>query len=347
MSNNVSVNKLLSIKPKSIRVASNALVNIDNLTISDFGLAFTPKDTELDLVAWARNHKMFIQEKLLKHSVLLFRDFSIGSMESFTQFATDASKKLMDYEYGSTPRKALGGKVYTTTEYPPNQIIVQHNELSYAHTWPLKLFLYCLVPAGQGGETPLCDSNKIYRLIDPAIKNQFEKKNVLYVRNYYPYLNPNWQNVFQTEEKVEVEKYCRENNINYQWKGEHSLQTRQISQAVTKHPISGIKVWFNQAHLFHVSNLDVRVRDQFLASMQIQDLPRNAYYGDGSEIETSALDEIRGIYEDNQLVFSWKKNDVVIVDNMLASHGRLSYVGARKVCIALADPYQANSIDSL
>ena len=67
-----------------------------------------------------------------------------------------------------------------------------HNENSYAGTWPLKIFFCCVKPANQGGETPIVDSRKVFELIDPEIRELFERKQVMYLRNYGDGLGLRW-----------------------------------------------------------------------------------------------------------------------------------------------------------
>jgi hypothetical protein len=68
-------------------------------------------------------------------------------------------------------------------------------------------------------------------------------------------------------------------------------------------------------------------------------LPRNAYYGDGSPIEPSALDEIREAYRQASVVFPWRRGDILLLDNTMVAHGRKPYSGARSVIVAMAEPF--------
>jgi hypothetical protein len=97
-------------------------------------------------------------------------------------------------------------------------------------------------------------------------------------------------------------------------------------------------VWFNQAHLFHVSSLNPEVRQSLLSTFKEDDLPRNTYYGDGSPIDDSVLDEIRDLYQQEAVIFPWQEGDILMLDNMLAAHGRLPFIGTRKVVVGMADP---------
>ena len=51
----------------------------------------------------------------------------------------------------------------------------------------------------------------------------------------------------------------------------------------TIHPVTGEKGWFNQANLFHVSALGEDGK-MLIDQLGVNNLPRNAYFGDGSEI---------------------------------------------------------------
>ncbi|GET42377.1 AMP-binding protein [Microseira wollei] len=50
-------------------------------------------------------------------------------------------------------------------------------------------------------------------------------------------------------------------------------------------------------------------------------LPRNAFYGNGEPIENTVLDQ-SGIYQKTAVTLSWQKGDILMLDNFLASHGR-------------------------
>ncbi len=82
--------------------------------------------------------------------------------------------------------------------------------------------------------------------------------------------------------------------------------------------------------MFHHSNLQPEVRDALLSEFEQDELPRNAFYGDGTSIDDAVLGAIRDIYLREAVVFPWQKGDVLMVDNFLASHGREPFVGPRR-----------------
>lgn len=71
----------------------------------------------------------------------------------------------------------------------------------------------------------------------------------------------------------------------FDWLENDTPRTTQINPATAVHPVTGEKMWFNQAHLFHVSNLHKEFADTLIGSLGEKNLPRNTYYGDGSPIE--------------------------------------------------------------
>ena len=203
----------------------------------------------------------------------------------------------------------------------------------------MRIFFFCVTPPAQGGETPLADSRRVFERISQRTTEIFEQKQILYVRNYGEGLDLSWQTAFQTEDRSEVEMFCRNAGIQFEWKSGNRLRTRQLCQAVASHPKTGAIVWFNQAHLFHISSLGPALSESLLKGFEAEDLPRNAYFGDGSDIDAQALEEIRQGYQHETVTFSWQQGDILMLDNMLAAHGRASFVAPRKILVGMAEPY--------
>jgi alpha-ketoglutarate-dependent taurine dioxygenase len=299
-------------------------------------LVIRPKRAGVDLIAWAQCNRELLETRLLEEGAILFRDFHLRTPEEFEQLIRTVSEKLLDYSYRSTPRTPISGHIYTSTEYPAHQSIPLHNELAYSRKWPTKLWFFSMKVAAEGGETPLADSRKIYPLIPVEIKECFERKGLMYVRNYGTGVDLGWEDVFQTTSRLEVEHYCRTEGIDFEWIGEDQLRTRQCCQVSARHPQTGDMIWFNQAHLFHVSRLPVEVRESLLSAFAKEDLPRNVYFADGSEIDAEMVDVILKVYEQQAVAFSWHAGDVLLIDNMLTAHGRNPFTGERRVVVGMS-----------
>lgn len=281
-----------------------------------------------------KNYQSLYEE----HGAVLFRGFADHSLRDFYAFVNTLSSTLMSYNYQSTPRTALGKGIYTATEYPASRCIPLHNENAYTNHWPTSLAFFCIIPATQGGQTPIANSHKIYQTIHGEIRTEFEEKKCRYIRYFYPGIDLSWQTVFQTENRKIVEAYCITNSIEYKWlcdpKGPE-LMTAQTCESVMIHPSKKIPCWFNQAHLFHPASLNPTDYKMLTQNINADMLPRNVTFGDGSAIPTSMIKEILKIYDNESIIFDWQQGDVLVIDNILFAHGRMAFDGPRKVVVAM------------
>jgi alpha-ketoglutarate-dependent taurine dioxygenase len=319
-------------------------LNNKRITLADLQLIQGLKillDVETDALnamSWVEKYQYDIQSMMGANGIVLIRGLKLlGSTQFGKILSMLFGSELLEYTYRSTPRTALRGNVYTATEYSASEMIPQHNENAYSRHWPNRIGFMCLLPAETGGETPIADSRIVYNMLPESIRDKFEATGVKYVRNYSNIDLP-WSEVFQTEDKSAVEEYCLKNALEYEWLKNGDLRTSQVNPATAIHPMTGEKIWFNQAHLFHVSSLGKEVAESLMSSLGEENLPRNAYYGDGSPIEIDVLEHIRLIYKQIKIKFAWQKHDLLLLDNMLFTHGREAYTGARKVLVGMACP---------
>jgi alpha-ketoglutarate-dependent taurine dioxygenase len=290
-----------------------------------------------DAAEWAAANAGRIEDVLNTRGGLLVRGIAIAGSKALGQVLESAfGAALVDYDYRSTPRTRLRGNVYTSTEYHPAESIPQHNEQAYANHWPLRIGFYSDIVAPEGGMTPIADSRRVYRMLRPALVEDFERRGLLYVRHYTDIDLP-WTEVFQTDRRDEVEDYCAENGLAVEWTAD-GLTTRQVAAATATHPVSGETLWFNQAHLFHLSAHSPVTQDDLLRVFGEDRLPRNVYHADGSAIDPVTLHEIRAVYEACKISFAWRQGDLLLLDNMLFSHGREPYAGDRRVLVGMARP---------
>lgn len=324
-------------KRKAVHLSPESLVQITEFQPgTPLNTLVQPTVAGVNLSEWSLSQRSWIESQLLQHGGLLFRGFSVQGAPEFEQFLKAVSGELLEYTYRSTPRSQVEGNIYTSTEYPAEQSIPLHNELSYTRSWPLKIGFFCVQPALEDGRTPIADSRKVLTRLSSQVRQRFAATGVMYVRNYREGLDLPWQTVFQTEDRSVVEQYCRQAGIEWEWVSSQHLRTRQVCQAIASHPQTGETVWFNQAHLFHVSSLPPAVQESLLATLSEIDLPRNTYYGDGSPIELEVLDEIHQAFAAETVSFPWQAGDVLLLDNMLTAHGRTPFVGPRRVLTGMA-----------
>jgi alpha-ketoglutarate-dependent taurine dioxygenase len=306
---------------------------------STLPLCVSPREPGTSLRSFEPELHALVQRCLDEHGGILFRGFSVGGVTDFRAFAASFGKPLASYDFGSTPRTQVSEGVYSSTEYPAHQSIPLHNEQSYSRSWPMKIWFHCVQPSSVGGETPIADSREVYARIPERLRQRWVERGLMYVRNFGGGLDVPWPQVFNTSDRSEVEAYCRAHGIICEWKPDGELRTRQVCQVVAQHPRTRQWVWFNQAHLFHVSALEDEVREVLLDAVAPDELPRNVYHADGSELDPGELGTIRAALEGAKREFPWRADDVLMLDNMLAAHARNPFSGPRKVVVAMADGY--------
>lgn len=302
-------------------------------------LVVRPTAGGLDAAAWAAAERELVASSLREHGGLLLRGFDVAGAEQFAEFMRAVSTEVLEYNERSSPRTRVGANVYTSTDYPAAHPIFVHNENSYQRTWPMKVFFFCETPAERGGETPVADCRGVYARLAPRTRERFAERGWMYVRNFGDGLGLPWQAVFQTDDRRVVEEHCRRNGIEATWKEGDRLRLRAVRRAVARHPHTGEEVWFNHATFFHVSTLEPEVRAALLADFAEDDLPTNSFYGDGSPIEAGVLEELREAYRQETVTFPWQRGDILLLDNMLAAHGRAPYAGPRRILVGMAEPY--------
>jgi amino acid adenylation domain-containing protein len=291
----------------------------------------------IDLVEWATGQAQWIAELLLQHRALLFRGFDLD-ITRFGAFVRRTSGELLEYRDRSTPRQDRAKGIYTSTIYPAREGIQLHNEGTYWITWPLRIHFYCHKLAERGGETPIADVRGVLSDIDPELRKPFEKKQIMYVRNYNAGLGLPWQDVFQTGNRRKVEDYCRRNQIAWEWLDGEQLRTRQIRPAIRRHPQTGEPLWFNHAAFFNLAARDESTRQVLSESFRSDALPFQTYYGDGTPIAPADVQHIMSAYLKRRVVFSWQLGDLLVLDNMTIAHGRSPFTGTREVLTAMTQP---------
>ena len=315
---------------------------------------------------WLKENKGSFLQKSYKHGAVLFRGFDAGVPKQFEEIALAIDANLKNDYLGTSPRDRVAGTefVFSASELPGYYPIMQHCEMSYAKQPPVKIFFYCDVEPEYGGETPICNFRKVYRELDKNVRDEFDKKGVITVRNYTG-LNggskfnlwelKRWDEIFLTKEKTEVEKQCREHEIEYEWLNNGNLRLLHRTPAAVKHPVTGETTWFNHSQVFHPAAAPIeyeRIHSQqhrlktlfwtgFLKVMvkmkKISTEPinqsMNVLFGDGKAIPDSYMRHIEDVIWNNIVIFPWKKNDILAIDNFSTSHGRLPYEGKRRILV--------------
>ncbi|GJJ04460.1 hypothetical protein RugamoR64_49980 [Duganella rhizosphaerae] len=296
-----------------------------------------------DIHELLQNRRPELDRLLLEHGAILLRHFDVGTMEKFQSCTRLLAGAAAAYIDGNSPRTKLSESIYTSTEYPAELSISMHNELSYSHAWPARLYFCCITAPRSGGSTLIADSRALLRELPPEVLAAFEEKGVTYVRNLHggagATIGKSWQQTFETEQRSVVEQYCRDGAIEYAWKPDGGIRLIQRRPATALHPLTGERVWFNQVDQFHPST---NPPDVYQAIMEIYgddpfEMPQYGCFGDGTPIPDSMLAAVRDGMARLSVAFPWAAGDMMIIDNMLTAHGRSPFTGARKILVSMSN----------
>jgi len=305
----------------------------------EFPVCIRRQRHDISLTQWICDNHDLVASELSHRGAILFRDFNVTTVDEFDGAARAVHPTLVEYSEASTPRPEYKSKIYVSTQYPKYHEIQAHSELSYTNAWPMKALFMCVQPSLEGGETPLADNREILGRIAPRLRKKFREKGVMYVRNYGEGLIVPWQTAFGTNEREVVEQFCRTNSpMTCEWKSDGGLRTRQVRHATVNHPDIGDECWFNQALHFHIDGLGHEIASDVRENYCDDDLPSNALFGDGSSITAVELAQIGQAIARSSHYVPWERGDVMLLDNVLMSHGRNRFVGDREVVAAFVEP---------
>ena len=326
---------LKNIQPKTVDLLED-VVQRETMSPDHFPMVYKPLIDGISLGSWIGDHLEEIDADLKKYGAILLRGFDVADRDAFQEVMKAFGEAFMSYKDRSSPRTEISDNLYTSTEHPADQVINMHNELSYSHTWPLKIAFYCSKEALEKGETPIADVRKVLKRLPDTLISSFKQKGLLYRRLLQKGVGLSWQEVYQTEDRAVVEQHCKTYGLDYNWLENDTLEIKWCRPAIRTHPSTNEEIWFNHGYFFNFLALSPEIRAAF-GSMD--ELPFNTYYGDGSPIEPAFLTLIFDAYRDECVYFPWKKQDILLMDNMLVAHGRNSFSGEREINVVMMQPF--------
>jgi alpha-ketoglutarate-dependent taurine dioxygenase len=304
-----------------------------------------------EFLALLQSERQPLRARLLEHGALLFRGWPLDSAQDFSD-AVDAlgTGVSVDYIGGDSPRKKITGSVYTSTEAPAALKIPLHNELSFVRHYPKHIHFFCEIAPSERGETILGDARRVYRTLDPGVRERFLERQLKYVSAYYGHsllmdlvnsLQPShksWRDVFETCRRDDVERLCREHDFAFAWYDDNWIQISQTRPAAIKHPVTEEWVWFSQAHLYDFNPRLLGVW-RYVAAKLFYARPHTRmheiFHADGAKVDRADLYHIMDTLDANTVAFPWQRGDLLVLDNVLTMHGRATFSGPRRILAAM------------
>jgi alpha-ketoglutarate-dependent taurine dioxygenase len=295
-----------------------------------------PDEPGQRVASWLERHRARADAALTEHGALLLRGFDLAGEADFEQ-AANALSNALEPSYGDLVKRASARFVYDATVYPKDRAILFHNEGSHTPRMPTRQLFFCGRDGFTGGETPIVDCRKVYQALPADLRAAFERGGLRYIRNFIPGVDVRWQDFYRTDSRAEVEARCRADRVAWTWKPDGGLRTQTRAQAVIRHPATGEPSFCNQIMLHHPSCLDTKTRQALLAVLELGDLPRNVCFGDGTAISDDVVAELLRLTVRTAVRFTWRRGDVLMLDNLSTAHARSPFDGDRQILVAVGD----------
>lgn len=270
-----------------------------------------------------------------RHGAVLFRGFPIATDADFDRFIAAFDLPNFTYEdsLSNAVRTNRTERVFTANEAPANVNICLHHEMAQTPVYPSRLFFFCEQPADEGGETPICRSDVLYRRMQSALPDftsACADKGLLYSHimpaedDAASGMGRSWRSTWNAETREQAEARMTELGYSWEWQADGCLKVTTPRLAAVRELESGRASFFNQLIAAFHGWKDAR-----------NDPSKSITFGDGSPLDPQVMDQVIAMAEEITFDVPWQAGDVAFVDNYVAMHGRRTFRGTRRVLASL------------
>ena len=250
--------------------------------------------------------------------------------DDFNRFVAAFGLPVFSYQesLSNAVRINYSDRVFTANEAPPEVEIYLHHEMAQTPVSPSVLFFCCISSAEQGGATPVCRSDQLFKAFSrrhPTWTEQLLCKGLRYVTRMPAVSDESsgqgrsWCSTLDVNDKHEAEQKLASMGYAYTWQANDELET--LSPV-----LPGIVDLTNGGQSFY---------HQLIAAYRgwpgVRENPSSGVmFGDKTEIPMGLLESLCGMAEDYTTDLRWADGEIAIVNNRMIMHGRRPYSGSRK-----------------
>ena len=314
-------------------------------------------ETARSFLGWVEDHMHVLSGLLVAHEGIVFRGFPIENPEEFDRLVTILGPSRLSYAGGAALRERITGNVYEATRLSSSAKILLHQEMAYLPNGPGRVVFFCRQRADQGGETFIGDMRRVTEALPDELKQRLEQLDTVIIRNFAPpppdgqpepasLIHPDqrsWRSAFYTSDRDEVERACSEKGMTPIWHEDGSLTTRTVLSNFKTHPVTGEKIihtvaFGNTDDYNKIAGADDAAAKAFTEYIESQKIKSGSHLSDGSVMPKAERDLIMSTYERHEISWPWQAGDIMLLDNLLAGHGRYAYSGGqREVVVGLLE----------
>ncbi|KAL3511736.1 hypothetical protein ACH5RR_024453 [Cinchona calisaya] len=297
------------------------------------GLVSSERPNLSGLTDAIKENKPWLETLLHKSGAVLFRGFPLITASDFNEVveAFDFEELLCVGSVAS--RIKVVGRVSTANESPPDKKIEFHHEMAQVPVYPSKLFFFCEVEPGTGGETPLVLSHIVYKRMKEKhseFVQKLEEHGVIYVRvvgeedDLSSPIGRGWKRTFLTEDKAVAEERAAKLGIKLEWM-ENGVKTMMGPiPAIKFDKTRERKIWFNIMTAAYTAWKDAR-----------NDPEKTVTFGDGKPLPPHIIYDCMRILDEESVAIPWQKGDVLLIDNLAVLHSRKPFDPPRRILASL------------
>ncbi|PSS09769.1 Clavaminate synthase-like protein [Actinidia chinensis var. chinensis] len=306
-----------------------------------FPTTLSPKPNTAKLVHWdvsslaeaIKAHKPWLDSLLHKSGAILFRGFPVTTASDFNDVVEAFGFEELPYVGGAAPRTNVVGRVFTANESPPDRKIPFHHEMAQVPKFPAKVFFFCEVEPGKGGETPIVLSHVIYERMRekyPEFVERLEEQGLIYTRVLGEEDDPSspigsgWKSTFLTKDKSVAEERAAKLGMKLEWLEDGVKTVMGPIPAIKVDKSRQRKIWFNSMVAAYTGWEDAR-----------NDPVKAVTFGDGKPLPADIIYDCLNVLDEESVAIPWQKGDVLLLDNWAVLHSRRSFDPPRRVLASL------------
>lgn len=261
--------------------------------------------------------------ELEAHGVLLLRGFEAADLGGFAAFTE--SFELPFLLHGGIAHGPVEGAAPTIREVTGGtEAVGVHSEASGLPVRPDVLWFMCQQPAAVGGETVVCDGRALLAALPEVVVEVFRERRLRYDSGPRGITPDEWGRAFGTDDPAEAERRIAAFVERLDPRLEQVVLRREEGGRFVGHyDVSAIVPGRGGAPEAFANALfgPYRVFPSF---------------ADGAPMPDSLLDVVGQTLAPLCRRVTWRAGDVVMVDNWRVMHGRLPFLGARRIVTRMA-----------
>ena len=284
---------------------------------------------------WASGVAGELSKAAFEHGAVLVRGLPITSPEDFDAIVRAFNYPNFSYadSLSNAYRINFTPRVFSANEAPSDITIFLHHEMAQTPIYPSKLFFFCQTAAAEGGATPICRSDVLWKRLCEQRPDFAEACRVrgLKYSNVMPAeadessgMGRSWQSTFSVDTREAAEARLAKLSYSWEWHPNGDLRATTPVLPAVRDLGDGRASFFNQLIAAFNGWKDTR-----------NDPARAITFGDGTPLDSGDVAAASVIADEVTFDIPWQAGDLALVDNYVAMHGRRNFKGTRRVLASL------------